>query len=91
MKKFFVFVAVLFAAVSVFAENSGDVQDQQACEYARRVESLEVWQNYLEKFPNGICSFEAENEIANLKNGVRKQKSIEPDSQNIVEKNTEQV
>lgn len=44
MKKFFVFVAVLFAAAGVFAENSGDVQDQQACEYARRTESLEVWQ-----------------------------------------------
>jgi len=91
MKKFFVFVAVLFAAASVFAENSGDVQDQQACEYARRAESVEVWQKYLEKFPNGICSFEAEIEIANLKNGVRKQKSIEPDSQSIVKENTEQV
>lgn len=91
MKKFFVFVAVLFAAVSVFAETSGDVQDQQACEYARRAESLEVWQKYLEKFPNGICIFEAENEIVNLKNGTEKQKSIEPDSQSIVEENTEQV
>ncbi len=91
MKKVFVFVAVLFTAVSVFAEISGDVQDQQACEYARRAGSTEVWQKYLEKFPNGSCGFEAENEIANLKNGTAKQKSREPDSHNIVEKNTEQV
>ena len=91
MKKFFVFVAVLFAAAGVFAENSGDVQDQQACEYARRAESLEVWQKYLEKFPDGICSFEAENEIANLKNGTAKQKYKEAESRSIVEENTKQV
>lgn len=91
MKKFFVFVTVLFAAVSVFAETSEDVRDQQACEYARRAESMEVWQNYLEKFPNGICSFEAENEIANLKNGVRKQKSEKSDNPSVVVINNEPV
>jgi len=91
MKKFFVFVAVLLAAVSVFAEVSGDVQDQQACEYARRVESLEVWQNYLEKFPNGICIFEAENEIVNLKNGTPKQKSEKSVSPSVVVVNNEPV
>ena len=91
MKKVFVFVAVLLAAVSVFAENSGDVQDQQACEYAKRAESLEVWQKYLEKFPDGICSFEAENEIANLKNGVRKQKSEKSDNPSVVVINNEPV
>ena len=91
MKKFFVFVAVLFAAVGVFAETSEDVRDQQACEYARRAESPEVWQNYLEKFPNGICSFEAENEIANLKNGVRKQKSEKSVSPSVVVVNNEPV
>jgi len=91
MKKFFVFVAALFAAASVFAETSGDVQDQQACEYARRAESVEVWQKYLERFPNGICIFEAENEIANLENGVRKQKSKESVSPSVVVINNEPV
>lgn len=91
MKKVLIFVAVLFAAVSVFAEFSGDVQDQQACEYARRAGTTEVWQKYLEKFPNGICSFEAENEIANLKNRATKQKSEESDSQSVVEEDSEQV
>ena len=91
MKKVLIFVAVLFAAVSVFAEFSGDVQDQQACGYARRAGSAEVWQKYLEKFPNGICSFEAENEIANLINGATKQKSKKSDSQSVVEEDSEQV
>jgi len=91
MKKFFVFVAVLFAAVGVFAETSEDVRDQPACEYARRAESPEVWQNYLEKFPNGICSFEAENEIANLRNRATKQKFKETESDSVVEENNDQV
>ena len=91
MKKFFVFVAVLFAAVGVFAKTSEDVQDQQACEYARRAESVKVWQNYLEKFPNGICSFEAENEIANLRNRATKQKFKETESDSVVEENNDQV
>ena len=77
MKKVLVFVAALFAVSSVWGEASWDDQDQQACEYARRAESREVWQNYLERFPNGICSFEAENEIENLKNGGSKRNSPE--------------
>ena len=91
MKKVFVFVAVLFAALTLFAEASGDVQDQQACGYARKADSKEVWQKYLEKFPNGICSFEAENEIENLINGATQQKSKESDSQSVVEEDSEQV
>ena len=91
MKKVFVFVAVLFAALTLFAEASGDVQDQQACGYARKADSKEVWQKYLEKFPNGICSFEAENEIANLKNRAPKQKFKETESDSVVEENSEQV
>lgn len=91
MKKVFVFAAVLLAAVALFAEASGDVQDQQACGYARRAGSTEVWQKYLEKFPNGICSFEAENEIANLKNRAPKQKFKKTESDSVVEENSEQV
>ncbi|MBO4698697.1 hypothetical protein J5690_03685 [bacterium] len=91
MKKVFVFVAVLLAALIVFAEISEDVQDQQACGYARRAGSAEVWQKYLEKFPNGICSFEAENEIANLRNRATKQKFKETESDSVVEENNDQV
>ncbi|MBO4639575.1 MAG: hypothetical protein J5710_07460 [Treponema sp.] len=91
MKKVFVFAAVLLAAIALFAETSGDVQDQQACGYARRAGSAEVWQKYLEKFPNGICSFEAENEIANLKNRAPKQKFKKTESYSIVEEDSEQV
>ena len=77
MKKVLVFVAALFAVSSVWGEASWDDLDQRACNYARTVGSQSVWQNYLERFPNGICSFEAENEIENLKNGGSKRNSPE--------------
>lgn len=78
MKKVLVFVAVLFAAVSVFAEISGDVQDQQACEYARKADSKEVWQKYRKNFPEGSCIFEAEAEIKKLKSSAKRNFYIMP-------------
>lgn len=63
MKKFMVLLVVLFATVTVFGQASKNAQDQQACEYARRNNSAEIWQDYLNQFPQGICSFEAKSEI----------------------------
>jgi len=60
MKKFFVVFAMIFVTSALFAETS----DEQACEYARKAGSKEVWENYLETFPNGDCSFEAKGEIS---------------------------
>ena len=68
MKRFFVFSALLFAIFTLFAEDENS-QDDNACDYARKTRDIEVWQKYLEKFPNGKCSFEAETEIERLKNG----------------------
>ena len=68
MKRFFVFSALLFVIFSLFAEEENS-QDENACNYARQAQSIEVWQKYLEKFPEGKCAFEAESEIERLKNG----------------------
>ena len=78
MKKVFVFAAVLFAALTLFAEASGDVQDQQACEYARKADSKEVWQKYRKDFPEGSCIFEAEAEIRKLKSSAKRNFYIMP-------------
>ena len=66
MKKILVFAAALFATLMVFAQASKNVQDQQACDYARKKGTVEVWQDYLRQFPQGMCSFEAKSEIKNL-------------------------
>ncbi len=66
MKKILVFAAALFATLMVFAQASKSVQDQQACDYARKKGTVEVWQDYLRQFPQGMCSFEAKSEIKNL-------------------------
>ena len=66
MKKILVFAAALFATLIVFAQASKNVQDQQACDYARKKGTVEVWQDYLRQFPQGMCSFEAKSEIKNL-------------------------
>lgn len=47
------------AAVALFAEVSGDMQDQQACEYARKTRKIKIWKEYLKAYPNGVCRFEA--------------------------------
>ncbi len=67
MKRFFVFFALLFVIFSLFAEEDSS-QDENACDYARKAGDIEVWQKYLEKFPEGKCAFEAESEIEKLKN-----------------------
>ena len=67
MKNFFVFSALLFVIFSLFAEEENS-QDENACDYARKTQSAEVWQKYLGKFPEGKCAFEAETEIERLKN-----------------------
>jgi hypothetical protein len=63
-KVVFLFVA-LFATLAVFGQTAS-IQDQQACEYARRNKSAEIWRDYLKQFPNGICSFEAKSEVKKL-------------------------
>ncbi len=67
MKRFWVFVTLLLSIFSLFAEEEIS-QDENACDYARQSKSIEVWQKYLEKFPEGKCAFEAESEIEKLKN-----------------------
>ena len=52
-------LVILFATLTLFAQQAGSIQDQQACEYARRSNRAEIWQDYLEQFPQGMCSFEA--------------------------------
>ena len=78
MKKVFVFVAVLLAALIVVAETSGDVQDQQACEYARKTRKIRIWKEYLKTYPNGACQFEARMKINNAaRKKAKKQKKLE--------------
>ena len=37
--------------------------DTQACEYAKKVNDIKVWENYIKKFPKGTCAFIAESEL----------------------------
>ncbi len=60
------FAIILFATLIVFARTPKNVQDQQACDYARKKGTAEVWQDYLRQFPQGMCFFEAESEIKDL-------------------------
>lgn len=41
--------------------------DREACEYAREVQSAEIWKYYVDDFPGGICLFEAKSEINRIK------------------------
>jgi len=67
MKKLFLFISLFFAVFTLLAEDETS-QDDNACDYARKAQNIEVWQKYLEKFPAGRCAFEAESEIERLKN-----------------------
>ncbi|MBP5406309.1 hypothetical protein J6Z19_04065 [bacterium] len=67
MKRFWVFAILLFTIFTLFAEDENSL-DENACDYARQAKNIEVWQKYLEKFPEGKCAFEAETEIERLKN-----------------------
>jgi hypothetical protein len=62
MKKFMFLFVILFVALTVFGQ-AGNIQDQQACEYARKKKSAKIWLEYLDKFHNGMCRFEAESEL----------------------------
>ena len=42
-------------------------RDTKACEYAKNENSVEAWQDYLDSFPDGECSFEAKGNIRKLK------------------------
>lgn len=66
MKKVLVLFVALFVTLTLFAQKAGSVQDQQACEYARRSSNAEIWQDYLKQFPQGMCAFEAKSEIKKL-------------------------
>ena len=48
-------------------------RDAKACEYAKNENSLEAWQDYLDSFPNGECSFEAKGNIRKLQKEIGKQ------------------
>ena len=68
MKKVFVAFMLIFSVFWVFADEKDD--DEKACEYSRNTKNAKVWQTYLEKFPNGTCSFEASAEIAKSENSA---------------------
>ena len=48
--------------------------DKNACKTARRINTLDAWQEYLKNFPQGECAYEAENNILSLK---RMEKAME--------------
>ena len=58
-------------------ERSTSSADSKACEYAKNEGSLEIWEMYLKKFPNGECSFEAESKIGKLKTKKEDRKSLQ--------------
>ncbi len=36
-----------------------DISDKNACKYAKEKNDLEIWEKYIEKYPKGVCEFEA--------------------------------
>ena len=48
--------------------------DRIACETAKRINTLNSWQEYLKNYPKGNCAYEAENNIISLK---LKEKAVE--------------
>ena len=48
-------------------ESLAQTPDARACEYAKNEGTIEIWNKYLESFPNGECSFEAKEIINKLK------------------------
>ena len=53
---------------------SASGMDENACDFARNAGNIEVWREYLKKFPDGSCSFEAN--IA-IKKGITVKKKNE--------------
>ena len=52
---------------SVASSNNSFSKDVKACEYARKEDSLEAWQDYIDLFSDGECAFEAKGRIRKLK------------------------
>ena len=52
---------------SFSSQSNGSTRDANACKYAREENSLEAWQDYLDAFSDGECSFEAKGRIRKLK------------------------
>ena len=78
MKKIVVLLVTLFVTFVIFAQASKSAQDQQACEYARRNNSAEIWEDYLLQFPQGMCAFEAKSEIKKLDKKILKSNKVNP-------------
>ena len=53
--------------------NNSSTRDAKACKYAQNENSLEAWQDYLDSFPDGECSFEAKGNIRKLQKEREKQ------------------
>jgi len=58
-----------------------NTKDKNACEYAKKEENLETWNEYLRSFPNGECSFEAKSKIKKLQKSDKKKLEIKHDLQ----------
>ena len=58
-------------------KQSSNSADEKACDYAKSEDSLEIWEMYLKKFPNGECSFEAESKIGKLKTKKEDRKGLQ--------------
>ena len=67
-------IALIIFSLFVFAGcRRGELRqkreaDTQACEYAKKVNDIKVWENYIKKFPKGTCAFIAESELT--KHGI---------------------
>ena len=55
------------ATQSFSGSNNSSTRDANACKYAKEENSLEAWQDYIDSFPDGDCSFEAKGKIRKLK------------------------
>ena len=58
-------------------------RDAKACKYAQSENSLEAWQDYIDSFPNGECSFEAKGNIRKLQKGREKHESLDSQGRKI--------
>mgnify|MGYP003370406865 FL=1 len=58
MKKIMILFVVLLAITVIFAQMPE--KDQEACEYARKHDNVNLWLEYLKKFPEGSCIAEAQ-------------------------------
>lgn len=74
MKKLFLFFAVFLCVALLFAD-AGDVQDINACEYARKARKVSVWKEYLKSYPEGACKFEAQMKLEKAAKKKEKKKA----------------